>query len=96
MRGRHWTQCIRRGSVVLLLALAGFVSLAHAAQHLGEVSDCPMCVQGHASGPILERALVAALPTAPVVRAKSPTLPALENGRHTSPHAGRAPPSAIA
>ena len=96
MRGSSWTQCVCRIPVVLLLALAGFVSLAHAAQHAGEDSGCPSCLQGHACRPILGRALVAALPPVPAIRIQVPTLPVPESGRHTSPRAGRAPPTAIA
>ena len=95
MRGllpMHW---VARGVLALLLALAGITALAHAAEHLDSDSNCPMCVQGHASGPILSRVPLAPLPPAPAERAPEALIPPLENGRHTTPCAGRAPPTVL-
>ena len=96
MRGPIWKHWIPRGILVVLLLLVGLASLVHAAEHVESDSNCPICVQGHACGPILGRVPVVTLPPAPAERATVAALPVLENGRHASPCVGRAPPFAIA
>ena len=96
MRKHAWIRVLNRVAVVLLLAVAGFVSLAHQAQHPGGDGDCPVCLQGHAGPPALVRQVLPLTPPTETVRTHPAPVPTTEHGPEHTCRACRAPPLSIA
>ena len=96
MRWKPWLQLALRSAVMLLLLVAGIVSLAHEASHMGNGEDCPFCLQSHVQGPALWWSWAQLVPPPRLVRLHPTSPQDLRTELHTFPRPSRAPPASLA